>query len=1190
MFFIILLFIGAALNLLLLLYTLPRTSTIALKAFALLLAAMTWWAVTYAFELLSPSLPMTIFWSKLEYLGIATMPPFWLVFAIAYGQHERWLTHRRLISLGIIPAITILLVFTNEYHRLIWTSITLNRDAPVPLFSAHYGIWFWVHSVFSYVCLLAGIIILLRWLWRAAGLYRVQTTMLILGIVTPIIGNVLYLGHLMPLAGLDTTPLTFVLSVIFLGIGIFGFQLVDIVPIARHTVVEKMPEAVISLDDHQRIIDLNPAAVRLSKRSRTSLLGKDVSAISWLAELPDRPREINIDERTYDLTHTQLRDNKDKTLGSIVVLRDVTQHKRIEMNLAWRTRLAEYQMSIARASLQSVDPTETLQRVLGAVVEATTAEAGQLLLLREDAVVHRQFTVSDTKLSFPEGTSLPTALKDWLHGRSTLLFSDLQKGASPFSGKDVVQTCRSAVVMPIREKATLSGVVILLHARPGHFTAFHQQLLTQMEDFFVVLLRNGRIAEAERQSVARQALLFDLLHTVTGQLDLDGLLQVAVTAVARATGWPSVAIVIPNESERKFSMRAIAGSLAVPAGWTMPIDKGVIGRAYRTGKTQNVPDADADPEYIATVPDLRSELAIPIWRRRGEHGQKIFGILDLESDRLNAFGGEEDVALGESIAESLALAIENATLYQEAQQRATQEAALNAVISTLNRSEDLMTILNVGLQQALAATGMPMGAIYLRQDDSDDLVLVTSKGLPESLTEALHRHAWGVGITGRAAAQAKDIVVPDLQQTLIAERADLAKRFSIRSQISLPLWAGKSVTGVFSVNDTRAHAFSQGEHALLRALADQFGIAIERTRLFEAVANEQRRLQAMIDASRDGILMITNDMTITELNPAAHELLSLPGKPQDWLSRSAKEIWSILRHTAPEAVYASIRNIRNANRENTSFSGEFTIDGRPQRTLHYLDVPVRAGAVSLGRLIVLHDVTEERALETMREDLTHMVVHDLRNPLAGIIGALDILQQFPETLLEEDGEEVLQVAQLTAEKMRTLINSILDISQLEHGRMPVDRTPLMLAPLVKGLIQMRQPLVSRQAVKVENSLSPSLPPAWADGRLVERILQNLLDNAIKFTPAGGYVRVSGHVEQDELIVSVTNSGPGISPEQKERLFQKFTPGQHAAHGNGLGLAFCKLAVEAQGGRIWIEGEPGRETVATFTLPLYHEAL
>jgi len=108
--------------------------------------------------------------------------------------------------------------------------------------------------------------------------------------------------------------------------------------------------------------------------------------------------------------------------------------------------------------------------------------------------------------------------------------------------------------------------------------------------------------------------------------------------------------------------------------------------------------------------------------------------------------------------------------------------------------------------------------------------------------------------------------------------------------------------------------------------------------------------------------------------------------------------------------------------------------------------------------------------------------------------------------------------------------------------------------------------------------------------LVERILQNLLDNAIKFTPAGGYVRVSGHVERDELIVSVANSGPGISPEQKERLFQKFTSGQHAAHGNGLGLAFCKLAVEAQGGRIWIESEPGRETVATFTLPLYHEAL
>ncbi len=1192
MLFIILLFVGAVLTLLLLLYTLPRASTPSIKAFVLLLGAMEWWSVTYALELLSPSLSMTIFWSKLEYLGIATMPPFWLVFALGYSQYERWLTRRRLIALGIIPAVTILLVFTNEYHHLIWTHISLNRNASVPLFVAQYGAWFWVHTTFSYLCLIVGIVVLSRRLWRVAGLYRVQTIVLILGIVVAVLGNIIYVAKIIPLAGLDITPLTFIISVTFLSAGIFGFNLVDIVPVARHTVVEKMSEAVISIDDHQRIIDLNPAAARLAKRSRASLLGQDASLIPWLTNFIASRREVNevrIDERVYEMTHTLLRDEKERLLGGIIVSRDITQHKRIETSLAWRTKLAEHQMTIARASLQSIDPAEALQRVLEALVKATTAEAGQLLLLREDAVVRRQFIVSDAKLPFPEGSSLPESLRKRLRDQSTLRVSDLQKEAFLFTDQDMTLDDQSVLVMPIREKAALAGVVILWHTQPEYFTAFHQQLLTQMKDYFVVLLRNAKISEAERQSAARQALLYDLLHRVASQLDLDVLLQVAVTAIADATGWPSVAIVIPDKLKHRFVVRAIAGEVVIPPGWSMPIDRGVIGRAYRTGKTQNVPDVGTDVDYMVVASQLRSELAIPIWRHRGASQVEILGILDFESDHYAAFQAE-DTVLGESIADSLALAIENATLYQEARQRAAQEAALNTVIAALNRSEDLMDILQVGLRQALSATNLPMGAIYLRQDGGDDLLLAASQGLPKAMAVAVRHHAWGEGITGQAAAQRQDIVVSDLQQVLPVEQRDLAVRLSIRSQISLPLWAGHDVTGVFTVNDTQPHSFTESEHVLLRALADQFGIAIERTRLFEAVANKQRQLQAMINASRDGILMITNDMIITEMNPAARELLDLPGKPQDWIGRSGWQAWRVLRHTAPEAVRASIRDIRRVKKEDGPVSGEFIVNGRPTRTLHYLNVPVQAGSVSLGRLVVLHDVTEERALETMREDLTHMVVHDLRNPLAGIIGTLEVLQQFPETLLEEDGEEVLQVAQLTAEQMRTLINSILDINQLEHGRMPVDCTPLMLAPLVASIVQLRRPLVSRQAVKVENELSPSLPPAWADRRLVERVLQNLLDNAIKFTPAGGYVHISGHAEHDELVISVANSGPGISPEQQRQLFQKFAAGQHGAHGNGLGLAFCKLAIETQNGRIWIESEPGQETIATFTLPLYHETL
>jgi signal transduction histidine kinase len=172
--------------------------------------------------------------------------------------------------------------------------------------------------------------------------------------------------------------------------------------------------------------------------------------------------------------------------------------------------------------------------------------------------------------------------------------------------------------------------------------------------------------------------------------------------------------------------------------------------------------------------------------------------------------------------------------------------------------------------------------------------------------------------------------------------------------------------------------------------------------------------------------------------------------------------------------------------------------------------------------------------------------------------------------------------------MLNLVRAILEISQLESRQMPLDHTLVSLADLAADVLDSQLPLAAEKGLHLESDVSPDLPPAWADAAMIERVLQNLVGNAIKFTPAGGVIRVSAAADttdRSKLFVSVSDTGPGIPPEIQDRLFQKFVTGRQAGRGSGLGLAFCKMAVEAHGERLWVESTSESGTTFTFSLPL-----
>jgi signal transduction histidine kinase len=293
-----------------------------------------------------------------------------------------------------------------------------------------------------------------------------------------------------------------------------------------------------------------------------------------------------------------------------------------------------------------------------------------------------------------------------------------------------------------------------------------------------------------------------------------------------------------------------------------------------------------------------------------------------------------------------------------------------------------------------------------------------------------------------------------------------------------------------------------------------------------------------------------------------------------------------LRHAAPEAARAGAAEFRQLRQSDVRQPRQREV-AVLARTVLWQTLPVQAGDDLIGWLVALRDLTEERAIEQMREDMRHTMVHDLRNPLAGIATSLDVLVDEPE-LLQSHQLQLLQIARRNSQRMINLVNDILDVSRLESGQMPLALQNLPLLDLIEEALQIQAVLAHDKHITLVNQMPADLPLVRADESLIRRVLQNLVGNAVKFTPAGGRVTLTAEFTalasaRPVVLISVHDTGPGIPPDIQSQLFQKFVTGTQKGRGSGLGLAFCKLAVEAHGQQIWVDSHAGHGSVFTFTL-------
>ena len=311
-------------------------------ALALLALACAEWSLGYSLEIAGADLSTKIFWGKIQYIGIVSIPLLWVIFAYSYSIQGTRLTRRNVALLSIVPLITLILAFTTEFHRLIWQDIRIHTAGRFSALAFTHGFWFWVYWVYSNLLLLAGTIFIFRSFNRVKGVFRRQNLLLLIAVLTPWFGNVIYVLGLSPIPNLDITPFAFTISVAVFAWGIFRFQLITLPPVARDFVVEKMSDGMIVLDTQGNIVDMNPSMQMALGVSVAQVIGqrsKDVfsawpSLVERYENLLEAQDEIPIGEGEskgwFELRMSPLMNSFNLLLGKVITVRNVTGRKQME--------------------------------------------------------------------------------------------------------------------------------------------------------------------------------------------------------------------------------------------------------------------------------------------------------------------------------------------------------------------------------------------------------------------------------------------------------------------------------------------------------------------------------------------------------------------------------------------------------------------------------------------------------------------------------------------------------------------------------------------------------------------------------------------------------------------------------------------------------------------------------------------
>lgn len=504
--------------------------------------------------------------------------------------------------------------------------------------------------------------------------------------------------------------------------------------------------------------------------------------------------------------------------------------------------------------------------------------------------------------------------------------------------------------------------------------------------------------------------------------------------------------------------------------------------------------------------------------------------------------------------------------------RVRQRDYLLEITRAITEELDLDRLLARILRFAVEILAGQAGIIALREAQSWKVAV--AQGIPAAFLRYLEPLL--------AEEQVAELDIHELNRML--KELTYTASMGLLSGVGLPLIAHRQVIGVIFIFRNYPDLFSANDRQLLQAFADQAAIAVYNAQLYRQVSYEKQRLDALIDSAADGILILDADHTIERCNLAFERILNRSRR--EIVGRSHEEIIRWARR--PEGMTLAEAEANNWPLTPHAYlyvEGDLERPEPPPLPVGITYAPLFTEDGVLRNIIVtVRDITKFRTAEEIKNTFVSIISHELRTPVALIKGYVSTLRREDANWDRKVVQESLAIIEEEADRLASLIDDLLEASRLQAGGLKPNLSDVSLPVLARRLAERFQTQTDRHTITVD--FPEDFPTILADEKRIGQVISNLLSNAIKYAP-GGEIRISGQARPEQVIVTVSDEGPGIDPADIPYIFDRFYRSERAARqtkGAGLGLYLAKAIVEAHGGRIWVDPQPNHGARICFSLP------
>lgn len=375
----------------------------------------------------------------------------------------------------------------------------------------------------------------------------------------------------------------------------------------------------------------------------------------------------------------------------------------------------------------------------------------------------------------------------------------------------------------------------------------------------------------------------------------------------------------------------------------------------------------------------------------------------------------------------------------------------------------------------------------------------------------------------------------------------------------------------------------------LGQLAEEINVMSRRLQAFKAlnlnkVVAEKQRSEAIIHSLTDGIVVVDGELDIVAMNPTAAAIFET--KADYALGKHCLEV--IDNRKLYEQIQGALESEASSN--GLDAQSELTVERGTTEHYQYMTTPVTTeDNQRLGVVLLLQNVTNLKQLDQLKDEFVMTASHELRTPLTGMAMSINLLQETTQEKLSETEKALLETAQEDVQRLRDLVNDLLDLSKIESGKIDIERAEVDPGALIEKAIALLKVQSDEKGIDVTSRVSPNISRVSADAGKAIWVLTNLIANALRY--AKNTIEVSANPHGTWISIAVTDDGPGIDPAYQRKIFDKFVQvkTEKDVGGTGLGLAICKEMIKAHGGTIWVESTPGHGCKFAFTLPVVSSA-